>query len=504
MSSPDKESRKSFTKVVRVGTERACRDFSIRIEALGFQRTLKMAWTRQHPFTVDVVYFHRHGSTYGAPITASVDFRVEFSIRVLSDDFTVIAGPVSDPGTLRDGRYHLRFNAETGSTYDRCLEDLVRFVREQGDPWFEKWHSVDALLESHESPLRPREKELLRAARNGRSDTEKLAVSLRRIGIPKARPGKCPDRRAIPLSLGANDLAIHDAESKLGVTFPAALCDFYRVCNGIEMPPDWRVYAVFDPSNPRKSANHIVHANTAGRWPYLPQDYICLAQNGTGNQLVLKKSGPTLDLEIYVWDHETNTVLRWSKGLDDLIAAARKRTARIGRQMQQGSRKPGRRAADPAGSDPPVRSTRDYGNSPGMIFRAALMGSCLGMAATIIGFAGGMMTGTAVWSRAAWLFLPLLVLPGLLALAVAPTVLFRIRIVDGRVRHVFLGRCLLSDFPLRDYMCMRRFDLGCAAVLHFRNGGRIHFFGAHMREISRLERDLSEGQHDPSGTQSSA
>lgn len=240
MSSLDNESRKSFTKVVREGTEKACRDFSIRIEALGFQRTLKMAWTRQHPFTVDVVHFHRHGSTFGAPITASVDFRVELSIRVLSDDFTAISGPISDPGTLRAGRYHLRFNAETGSTYDRCLDDLVRFVREQGEPWFEKWRSVDTLLESSESPLPPREKELLRAARNGQADAEKLAASLQRLGIPKAPQMKCPDRKAIPLSLGANDRVIHDAESKLGSHFLRRFVIFTGCAMGLRCRPTGR------------------------------------------------------------------------------------------------------------------------------------------------------------------------------------------------------------------------------------------------------------------------
>lgn len=185
------------------------------------------------------------------------------------------------------------------------------------------------------------------------------------------------------------------------------------------------------------------------------------------------------------------------------MAAARKRTTRIEQQMQRGSKKPGRRNANLLGSDLPVRPAREYGNTPRMISRAALMGFCLGMVATAVGVAGGKMTGTLVRSRAAWLFLPLLVLPGLLVLAVASTVLFRIRIVDGRVRHVFLGRYLLSDFALQDYVCMKRFERGCAAVLYFRNGGRIHFFGAHMGEMSRLERDLSEQQHEQPDTRSS-
>jgi len=177
----------SFTKVVRAGLEKACREFTARVEPLGFQRTLKMFWTRRHPLTVDLIHFHRHGSTYGAPRTASVGIRIHFGIRVLNDDFIAAAlnGPQSDAGTLRAGRYHLRFNAETGSTFDRCVDDLARFVVEQGEPWFQRWSSIDALLQS-DSPLRPPEREFLRSAEKGQESAERVAVSLKILGIKDA------------------------------------------------------------------------------------------------------------------------------------------------------------------------------------------------------------------------------------------------------------------------------------------------------------------------------
>jgi hypothetical protein len=169
---------KSFTSIVRTGLERACRDFTARVKPLGFSRTLKMFWTRRHPLTVDFIHFHRSGSTYGAPRTASVD------IRVLNDDFVAAAlnGPHSDAGTLRAGQYHLRFNAETGSTYDRCVDDLARFVIEQGEPWFQRWRSVEALLQS-DSPLRAQDREFLRAAQAGEASAERIAASLKILGF---------------------------------------------------------------------------------------------------------------------------------------------------------------------------------------------------------------------------------------------------------------------------------------------------------------------------------
>lgn len=73
--------------MVRTELERACRDFTARVEPLGFQRSLKMFWIRRLPLTVDFIHFHRSGGGYSAPQSASVDIRVHFGIRVLNDDF---------------------------------------------------------------------------------------------------------------------------------------------------------------------------------------------------------------------------------------------------------------------------------------------------------------------------------------------------------------------------------------------------------------------------------
>ena len=174
----------SKTKVVRTGFEKACREFSGRVNSLGFQRTRKTFWTRRHPFSVDFIHFHRGGCSYGAPYSASVDIRVHFGIRVLNDDFVAAAlnGPHSDTELTRAGRYHLRFNSETGSMYDRCADDLLRFVLEQGEVWFLKWRTVDALLQP-DSPLRPGEKEFLLEHQRGQEVPERIAASLQILGI---------------------------------------------------------------------------------------------------------------------------------------------------------------------------------------------------------------------------------------------------------------------------------------------------------------------------------
>jgi hypothetical protein len=173
------------TKVVRASLEQACKEFTARICDLGFQRTKKIFWARRQPFTVDFINLVRSGSSYGAPLNFSVSINVHFGIRVLNDDFPAPSpnGPSTDAARIRAGRYHLRFNAETGSTFDRCIDDLVRFVVDEGEPWFKEFHSVEALLRNPHSPLRTAEKQSLAAAVAGSVKAANVTSSLKMLGI---------------------------------------------------------------------------------------------------------------------------------------------------------------------------------------------------------------------------------------------------------------------------------------------------------------------------------
>jgi hypothetical protein len=151
--------------------ERACRDFTARIEPLGFRRAGRREWVRLQPLTAEVVYFHRMGSSYGAPRNASIQIRVELSLRILNAPAPErgLTGPRSDPGTERGGRYHLRFNAKSGSTYERCIDDLVRFLEDVGEPWFRAYASGERLLELPDDQLTAATRTLLEEAMSGRA-----------------------------------------------------------------------------------------------------------------------------------------------------------------------------------------------------------------------------------------------------------------------------------------------------------------------------------------------
>jgi hypothetical protein len=173
------------TRVVRSELERACKEFSVRLAPLGCARTKKLYWTRSHPATVDFIHLSRNGSSYGAPLNYSVTVSVACGIRVLNGDFQapVPNGPWTDVERSRQGRYHLRFNAQTGSTFERCLDDLVRFVQEHCEPWFARFANMEELLTSSNSPLDARERELLSAALGGGNTPENEAVSRKLLGI---------------------------------------------------------------------------------------------------------------------------------------------------------------------------------------------------------------------------------------------------------------------------------------------------------------------------------
>ena len=140
------------------------------------------------------------------------------------------------------------------------------------------------------------------------------------------------------MKLGTESKNIVLAERQLEITFPDTLKDIWLVSNGLELPDDWRLYPVFDSANPRKTANHIVYENTKARWDYMSPELISIAEDGSGNHLVLKKEDTILQPEIYVWDHETNEIERWPESLDDILMLAKRRVENIGTQVARGTR----------------------------------------------------------------------------------------------------------------------------------------------------------------------
>ncbi len=125
----------------------------------------------------------------------------------------------------------------------------------------------------------------------------------------------------------------------------------------------------------------------------------------------------------------------------------------------------------------------------------------------------GITIGTLGYSAAALMFifveklpidrlLPLsfiIILPPIImGIAVLPTILFSIYITENWVEHRFLERHILSRAKLSEFDVMYSPSGMFAAKLHFSDGSRIRFYGAHLGIISQLKRDLSQSKKEKS------
>lgn len=187
----------SKTQIVRAGMERISADFSVGLAGLGFARTRSKFWTRRGEHHLQFIHLHRNGSSYGAPYNASISLRAHLGIAVLDDarEVEFLNGPdTDDVAQFRDDRFHLRFNAASGSTYERCLEDLMRFATTRALPWFAGFAAPQTLLEREDSPLDFEAREALARSLRGEASAERVAATLKRFGI--VEPGAA--RRRAP------------------------------------------------------------------------------------------------------------------------------------------------------------------------------------------------------------------------------------------------------------------------------------------------------------------
>jgi hypothetical protein len=134
----------------------------------------------------------------------------------------------------------------------------------------------------------------------------------------------------------------------------------------------------------------------------------------------------------------------------------------------------------------------DYGNTADNLRRAVFTGAIIGGIAVAGALLMSYFDRTLDLRR--WPLLVLLFLLGPVGLfvVVAPTILFCIRVDGGRIQHVFADRFIISDYPIEDFVGLDTRASGWAAVLHFTRGRKIKFWGADLREIERLVRDLCD------------
>jgi hypothetical protein len=117
-------------------------------------------------------------------------------------------------------------------------------------------------------------------------------------------------------------------EARLGVRLPAAYRASMIRANGgtVEVAGDtWWLHPILDDSDTRRlkrTMNDLVHETTEARaWPGFPRDAVALANNGSGDYLVLLPSGDEVVRAadaVHRWDHETGELARVAGAFDEL------------------------------------------------------------------------------------------------------------------------------------------------------------------------------------------
>ena len=130
-------------------------------------------------------------------------------------------------------------------------------------------------------------------------------------------------------SLGVTEEMIAGAEAELSVRFPSQLREAWALYNCNETSGGWRIFPVFDPANPRKTCGSITYENLKGVWgrEVMSQGLVSVADNGTGDQLVLKVVSGEAGQTVFRWHHATNRLTTWKPGLDSI-----KRSAAVSRE----------------------------------------------------------------------------------------------------------------------------------------------------------------------------
>lgn len=174
-----------LTALVNAELSRLMKAIEPRLSELGYWPAKKRHWVKEREHSAIFVVLERQGSTYGGPANASVSLEVNAGVRVFNSHFPALAlnGPQSSRAERSDGlRFHTRFNARSGSQFERTCEDVVRFVSEIVDPWSNTEADEGRLLDS-DTLLTSEERENLKAALVGGADGERVARSRKLLGL---------------------------------------------------------------------------------------------------------------------------------------------------------------------------------------------------------------------------------------------------------------------------------------------------------------------------------
>jgi hypothetical protein len=167
--------------VIRAGFDHACTAFTEKVAPLGFARTRTLYWTHARAFTADVIQLSRSDAADGRALNEYVDITIAIALRVLNDPSETVS--INGITSANTRGYFLRFGSASEPSFGRAVGELLRFTTDRAVPFFDRWKDPQHLVDDPRSPLRPSEREALRASLSGQGNSAYMARSFSLLGL---------------------------------------------------------------------------------------------------------------------------------------------------------------------------------------------------------------------------------------------------------------------------------------------------------------------------------
>jgi hypothetical protein len=119
---------------------------------------------------------------------------------------------------------------------------------------------------------------------------------------------------------GAADDDIQAAEAALNGLFPQQYRELLALTNAPKIGK-WRFFPIKDPKRISETRNDVTHQNLdpQSRWLSLPEDFVALAQDTSGNRLCFRLDQGRMAEHVYFCEQETGNIRLFARDLKEAI-----------------------------------------------------------------------------------------------------------------------------------------------------------------------------------------
>lgn len=117
---------------------------------------------------------------------------------------------------------------------------------------------------------------------------------------------------------GVREALIKETETQLEIRLPEEYIQLFGLANGPEIG-EWTLFPIKDPENPKKTWDDLVRQNSEVAAGEIPEGFLAIAEDGTGDYLCLKVEDGKAGDSIFLWSHESDEIEELAPTLKDFI-----------------------------------------------------------------------------------------------------------------------------------------------------------------------------------------